>query len=446
MGIPTPRDIADGRSLRNKSVAEKLNNTLQFYDDPIKGTPYSKLNSHWPPSFKEIGDYQMAMIEQRMPIDPKMQKLANNLTNDINVPFEEGSVPLEEALSSIEQALSFQESGSAAQLSKYVSTDDVIKLMGLYETLKMRLTKVYNLINSTGAAIPGTQLKAELDRISSMITIISTELNAMGNSSGAYTVSPDTVGYLKTAEWLGRRLKGKYLEVVGTEWIQEKVPSNIKVVNVGKVTGPVIDILGQVSGGGKMIRTDIMGFDLSKNVEISFTTGKERTPRTMKLQDFLNFIEKEGETTTINLDTDGFQQLQQALVLGIQAKAGKNQAIFNPKGVSLNQAIATEGVSSHYANNLQLLTQLVQDAKWIAKTHDYYDAMFNWCLAKGLTNIIGKENNLVLTRNGIFLMRDYLINQWKQGKKCIQAKGRVHIDKPDAMVQVAYTSKGSLGE
>jgi hypothetical protein len=42
------------------------------------------------------------------------------------------------------------------------------------------------------------------------------------------------------------------------------VPNNIKVINVGDIMGPSFDILGNISGMGKKIRTDIMGFDLTK--------------------------------------------------------------------------------------------------------------------------------------------------------------------------------------
>lgn len=441
MSIPTPHDIADGRAMRNKSVIAKMAGKNSFYDSPLTGKPYSQLNTNWPPSVQEIGDYQISCLTARMAVDPKLQEIANSLSKDMVIPIDEGEANIESAIAAIEQALSFQESGSAAQMSKIVSVTDVTHLIDQYEILKQRLYKVYDIIQASGGAIPGSQLQIELGRIENIITAVTSELASIDPTATTYIVSPSTLGYLKTAEWLGRRLKGKYLEVVGTEWISNKVPSNIKVINVGKITGPTIDILGNVSSSGKMIRTDIMGFDISKNVNITFTVNKQT--KTMPLLDFLNYVEQNSETETINLDADNFTLLQQQLILGVQAKSGKNQAIFNPKAVSLNQAIATEGGSVGYANNLNLLISLVQEAKYIAKTHDYYDAMFNYCLAKGLTNIIGKENNLVLTRKGIQLMRDYLIEQWKIGKKYVQAKGRVHLDKPDSPVTVVYSAAGA---
>lgn len=440
MSIPTPQDIADGRAMRNKTTAAKMSSKMSFYDSPITGKPYSYLNSSWPPSVQEIGDYQISCLTARMAVDPTLQDIANALSKDITVPVGEGEANIEEAIANIEKALSFQETGSAAQMSKVTSTENVTKLMRQYEVLRANLQLVYNMIYSSGGAIPGSQLKIELERVTEMMNQIGVELASIDPGATAHTVSPKTIGYLKKAEWLGRRLKGKYLEVVGTKWMGDKLPSNIKVVNVGKITGPTMNIFGEAVGLGKMIRTDIMGFDISKNIPITFTV-KNQT-KTLPLIEFLNYVEQNGETETINLDADNYEALQTALIVGVQAKAGKNQAVFNPTTVSLNQAIATEG-GAGYANNLNLLISLVQEAKYIAKTHEYYDAMFNYCLAKGLTNIIGKENNLVLTRNGISLMRDYLIDQWRMAKRYVQAKNRVHLDTPDAPVTVVYSSAGA---
>jgi hypothetical protein len=49
----------------------------------------------------------MSEISLRMPIDPKLQKIANNLTKDIIIPFNEEEIVVEEALSKIEEALSY---------------------------------------------------------------------------------------------------------------------------------------------------------------------------------------------------------------------------------------------------------------------------------------------------------------------------------------------------
>jgi hypothetical protein len=41
MSIPTPRDIVDGRAMRNKSVIAKMAERTSFYDSPLTGKPYS---------------------------------------------------------------------------------------------------------------------------------------------------------------------------------------------------------------------------------------------------------------------------------------------------------------------------------------------------------------------------------------------------------------------
>ena len=439
MSVPTPSEIAHGRYTQGKSQRNFRNS---FYNSPVTGVSYSQLNQgSWPPSVNEIGNYQIQQIKQNMPIDPQLQKIANNLTKDIVIPFVEENVPIEEALQKIEQALQYQEEGSAARLSQTIDKETITNLMIKYENLKIKLSQVYSLISSASNQISGHILKNNLNRIQEMIQQLEAELNAISTSGNNYSPSIEMVGYLKKADWLGRRLKGQYLEVVGTNWVSQHIPNNIKVVNVGRITGPTIDILGGVSGYGKQLRTDIIGFDITKNVQISFKLNSQ--DKTLSLIDFLDLVEKADNNTQINLGDDGYAQLREALVIGIQAKAGKNQAIFNPKPVSLEQAIQTEGAGSQYANNLILLNKLVtlDNVKWIAKTHKYYDAMFNYCLAKGLTNIIGRENNLVLTRNGIQLMRDYLIEQWEKGQKYVQARTRVHIDDLGHVVDVVYSAK-----
>lgn len=434
----TPSDVYRSRLRKGITPPD------EFYKSPNTGIDYSLLNGITPPSMGEIGAAQMASIRQTMPISPSLQKFADKLNKDMMVKLnDEGEmVEIEEAIHKIEQALSYRENGGAANLlNNKKATSSVEALVSSFRILEQRLSEVYKMISASGGAIPGSQLEKELSRVDDIYRSVVSQLAAFDN--GATMMSPETVGYLKTAEWLSRRIKGKYLEVVGTEWINKKVPENIKVVNVGKVMGPTVDILGKMSGGAKMIRTDIMAFDMTKELTISFTTGSEKTPHTMSLQDFVSFIEKQGETTTITLDADNLQALQSALVFGVQAKAGQGQAVFNPKPVSINQVIQLEG-NSNYANALSLLVSLAKEDEYLAKTGDTYQALFNYCLSKGINNIIGKENSLVLTRQGITTMREYLLSQWEYAQKIVQAKKRVNILSPDAGVDVYYSGANFL--
>lgn len=431
----TPEMIYTAIVLKSGTIAQK------FYHGPFND--YTPLNSAGVPSVEEIGEHQIAEIKSRMPITPELQRIANTLTKDImTAPTAEEDIEIEKAIEKIEAALDYTKDGSAAQLSQKYAGMSMDSLMTQFETLKSRLAYVCTLIYATGKALDGTQLYKEVKRIEEMYESINGVLDSYKTDGDIGAGLPkETVGYLKAASWLGKRLKGKYLEVVGTQWIADKLIDNIKVVNVGKITGPTIDILGGMSGSGKMIRTDIMAFDLTKHIDITFTV-KGETHGPMPLADFLAYVEQYGETETINLDADNLTRLQSALIAGVQAKAGKGQAVFNPKPVSVNQAIATEGGAM--GNALAMLVQLVAEDRWshpytIKATSEYYDAMFNYCLAKGLHNIIGKENNLVLTRSGIQTMRDYLIEQWEKGRKYVQAKGRAHLDKPDAGVMVVYS-------
>lgn len=445
----TPNDIYKAYQRGSKSYAIPED----FYQSPHTGINYKELNHIDIPTYSEIGEHQISTAISMMPIDQRLAKVAHKLTLDMTVPLDGGGdeIAINQAIEKIEQALSYREKGGAANISSQTHLHKNVEAMKkVYEDLAQRLSFVTNLIKSSGGALPGTQLAKELERVEQGIVKIQNNLAALGEPS-ASIVSPETMGFLKSAEWLGRRIKGKYLEVVGTDWFNNKLPANIRAVNVGKVQGPVLDILGNATGSTKMIRTDIMLFDITSNIKLTFTVGKER--KEMSVQEFIDFIEKNGETTTITLEDDDYDKMKKALVSGVQAKAGQGQAVFNPKPVSINQAIQLEGVSSRYAKALELLSRLAEEERqyrtggMMQPTADAYQALFNYCLAKGLQSLIGKENSLVLTRNGVMTMRDYLYYQWRNGeRKIAQAKNRVNINHPEKMIPVFFSGQSFLSK
>jgi hypothetical protein len=73
------------------------------------------------------------------------------------------------------------------------------------------------------------------------------------------------------------------------------------------------------------------------------------------------------------------------------------------------------------------------------KTSDMYDAMFNMLLAKHLRYIIGRENYLIVTREGIYTIYDYMQKQWNTAKRIVKATLRVDISKPDKKIPLEYT-------
>jgi len=414
-----------------------------FYENPEDKTPYDKLNDLRTLSPTEIWQYQRENILSQMELSPKMQEIAQILNNDVTSRIGNDKVPVEQIIKDIEQAISYTDNESP--LKTIMSKDAKVNLEKTLEAFKLlekRLSNVYNNIAKTkGVAIPGTQIAKELERIDVGLTAIKNSI-ASYDGSVASLYTPETSGFLKGASWLGLRLKGAYLEVAGTEWIDSKLPNNIKVVNVGKVTGPTVDILGNITGTGKMLRTDLMAFDLSKNITVEFNlgSGKNKQLKKMSLSDFVDFLDKTKGTESISFDENQFAELQKALVFGVQSKSGQNQAIFNPKSETLSNAIQLEGLESVYARQLDLLVKLIAINNNLSPTHDAYNSLFNYCISKGLANIVGKENSLVLTRAGVTTMRDYLINKWQTGKYFIQAKNRVNIKKPGANIAVHYAS------
>lgn len=440
----TPNDVY--RATKNRKVPET------FYASPTAGVSYDDLNLVNLPDFEDIGEYQMKTAISMITEDPRLKKAAHILNQDITAPLgsSDESIAINEALTKIEQALSAREAGSATRIAQRKDLHNNVKaMMSVYEDLEKRLSFVCTLIKSSGGAIAGSQLLKELERVEQGITLIKQNLTALGESS-ANIVTPEVMGFLKSAEWLGRRIKGKYLEVVGTQWFNQHLPNNIKAVNVGKVQGPAIDILGKSTGASKMLRTDIMLFDLDSAVRLTFSIGDKRYD--MSVKEFTEFMNKQSDSTTVTLSDSDYESMKKALVAGVQAKAGQNQAIFNPKPASISQVIQLEGRASEYAKALELLTKLWEEERSnsevsMQQTSDAYQALFNYCLGKGLQALIGKENTLILTRDGVMTVKDYLFYQWNHGeRKIAQAKTRVNIKFPDKMIPIYFSGASFISK
>ena len=129
---------------------------------------------------------------------------------------------------------------------------------------------------------------------------------------------------------------------------------------------------------------------------------------------------------------ENIEKMRQALVRGIQAKSGVNQAIFNDTSVTINQAIQAE--SSMYSKWLSLLTQLANNNDTDDEnTNNYYNSIFNYCLAKLQTTLIGKDNNIILTRSGFSTVKDYMTKLIQEKGIYVHATSNVNIHTPNAV-------------
>ena len=174
---------------------------------------------------------------------------------------------------------------------------------------------------------------------------------------------------------------------------------------------------------------------LAKNITITYQIAKvgdskNKTPITTTLDKFLEAMETAGEKNlSIYLyGEENINKMRQALVRGVQAKSGANQAIFNDAPVSINQAIQVE--SSLYSRWLSLLTQLVHNNDTDGDMN-YYNSLFNYCLAKLQTTLIGRDNNIILTRFGFSTVKNYMQHLIQEQHIYIHAKNKINIHAPN---------------
>lgn len=418
-----------------------LSDNAKFYDK------YKILENTNFPSAQKIANFQLKQIKEQFPIDNKMQSIIKSLNLDIITPIvDTDNMAVNEAIQSVENALGLWyqslDPNSAAKIKTTISSDVLqgIKVdLDKYEKMLQNLQIVYNKLGSSEYS-SNNFIKTRLDQIDMAMKQIALDIKQYREGVFIPKISvEENKGYLENAINLGYGLKGKYLEIAATNWFSKKLPHSIKVVNVGNITGYSLDIFGQKKSKGKELRTDIMGFDkaIAATIQITYTiNGQEKTS---SLLDLINQIEKNNGNDIISLNNTDYSQIKKALVFGAQAKSGINQSIFNKTSANI-QSIVNANAQMQYAKALRALTQIASNSNSkIIKKSINYDAMFNYLLGKQIGFIIGKENNLVVTRNGVQTIYNYMKDQWNQSKKIVRAiNKRIDIAAPNSTIDIGY--------
>ena len=87
-----------------------------------------------------------------------------------------------------------------------------------------------------------------------------------------------------------------------------------------------------------------------------------------------------------------------------------------------------------YSKWLSLLTQLVNNNDTDDEnTNNYYNSLFNYCLAKLQTTLIGKDNNIILTRSGFSTVKDYMTKLIQEKGIYVHATSNINIHTPNAV-------------
>ena len=281
-------------------------------------------------------------------------------------------------------------------------------------------------------------------KIQQYAIIIETAINGLKSSINSYSgsgpVMPATAsskgGYLYDLAYLRYRLQGRYFEVKGINYFGQKLANsigNFRIVDTANTVTMHYDIFGNATGL-KTSGSDAFVIDSSIKINVN---GK-----TMTIGEYLDAVQRSSGDQTITqiISSEQLEAIKSGIVAGMQVKSGKNQQIFNNKETTLNDVIAAASAGNKCARALQLLSHLVTTTEHthphFRQTHDHYNALFNYCLAKHLNYIIGKENVIVFTRNGCQTIYDYMWDQYMVQNKMIQAINPVNIHYPDKSIVI----------
>lgn len=219
--------------------------------------------------------------------------------------------------------------------------------------------------------------------------------------------APPTDSLVKRITWCEYAIKGQYLEARGRKFFAEKLPQNMVVLNTGHMRG-YYDIFGQFKSGGQM-KEDLMIFD-NPHVMIEFTLGENPKKYQMTLKQFLEFMDTKTGSETVRLTQEGYDELQRNLIAAVQAKATRSNRL---KFGNIN--IRTSNLERQ-GQALIALKDIYQEAPILKNEHPDYTALFNYNLARNINHILGMNNSLLLTRDGIVDMYTYIVSLFDKGK------------------------------
>lgn len=241
------------------------------------------------------------------------------------------------------------------------------------------------------------------------------KLNALQNyvcaQLGPEISPPPEKSFLKRLIWTEYIIKGEYLEQAGKQFFKEHLPRDYRIIQTGRIGGQ-IDIFGNFQSSRSM-KEDIMILD-DQNFQIEFTIGDQK--KQMGIDEFIQYVESYKGSKKIQLTIEGYQTLQQHLISGVQAKATKTNRIkfgnINLKDVYKN---SIQGISLWYLKQIYA-KENHKGGLPLRATHSDYNLLFNYNLAKNLNYIIGKNNNLLLTRKGLQDMNTFIMEQFNNGR------------------------------
>lgn len=406
-----------------------------FYGD------FALLNSCSVVSDDKIRGHHLAVIKA-LPIDPTINEEIERLNADLYESPSSGSNIIQQSLEYVEQSLPTRQTLSA--FNKNYSKAQIDNLIAQYQQFSKQAMQLYLFTMDQAQNLNSSAIRKQISAIGTLIRKL--EHNIRAFSGSGEKVIPKK-GILNSANAIRNALNGYLVEEQGVNFYASIIPENLQVVNMGSLYVDM-DLFGKKSVGHQA-RTDIGVFDktMAKQIEVTYQIApigestKKTTVRTT-LDKFLDTMDKAGEKnlSVYLYGEENIAQMRQALIRGIQAKSGTNQAIFNDAPVTINQAIQAE--SSLYSRWLSLLTQLVNNNDTDSENSaNYYNSLFNYCLAKLQTTLIGRDNNIILTRSGFSTVRDYMQQLILEKGIYIHTINDVNVHMPNAANIVSIREK-----
>ena len=388
-------------------MAQLLNDSNIFYSWYIKHKvnypkevfwgQYSSLNQEYVYNEQEIHRQQLLMIEEKQ--KKVLQSMPASLKSFNSIFFGDN-------LYSAEQVANLAETQESQKIDEALQNIlnniqfGYLRQWGDKEKInndKRQWTYINNTLEKLSVS-----LKQEIDKgqtdINKMIATqkmfddVQRVMNTIATNKDDF-FSPDLQSMIMS--WI--RLKGFVLEEIGTNLLNEKNQEYIAIQT------------GAVRIKGKEIIQDIMVFkrtDLSELITVSYPDRKKGVPVEITLKQFMENCQKQ---IPIQIEDKGQEALEKLIQMGIQAKAGIKQNLWNKK--SLNTQITLTEIEVN--NIFNLLTQLRSDdpdekgtkTAFIKNKSPVYQAIINYNLYKVIEKIMHidsgmKGNQLILGPTG----------------------------------------------
>lgn len=402
------------------STAPILKNQNIFYGE------YDYLNAAGCPSDDDIYNYQYLKLREFQTMAIKNSEKANALNNFLllNGKFTKSATEYDQILLDHLQDLFSQINQLIASGAMSKTTRENLQNNEILEQ------RILNQLMQIGSSLNSIRTQSNMTITSTYIDQLDMLIKGLPGK--------DLDAVLRTLY----HLKGDILEEVGTEWINQRMPMNLKTSTRAYSTGSLRGKSGQIIQD--ILVMDMDSINLAENINIDFTLGGK--DYSMPIKDFLRMIEKYNGKKQIVLSSEAEDFLNQFSIAGIQAKAGINQLPWNTNTKNTwTSIIAARGSEADlYIDFLDGVQELYQSwdvsHKNIKTESPVYKAMANYALATQLSKVLHLSqigNQYVLTPQGFMPFVDRILQLYEKrggGKYLFSFGGKIQMEKTDNIV------------